>query len=97
MGRTACSNSFRLDQWGSVLIDFSEKASSTEFSLLMFIVNGKMVNDNVTIYTAYIDDFYYEVPQVMMILKVMEVFLLGQRMVSNEIVDNPDTRNQIIK
>ena len=49
-----------LDKWQSVLIDFSEKASSTEFSRIVFQVNGENNNDNVT---AYIDDFYYEVPQ----------------------------------
>ena len=49
-----------LDQWQSVLVDFSEKASSTEFSRIVFQVNGENNNDNVT---AYIDDFYYEIPQ----------------------------------
>ena len=49
-----------LDQWQSVLVDFSEKASSTEFSRIVFQVNGENNSDNVT---AYIDDFYYEVPQ----------------------------------
>ena len=49
-----------LDKWQSVLIDFSEKAASTEFSRIVFQVNGENNNDNVT---AYVDDFYYEVPQ----------------------------------
>ena len=49
-----------LDKWQSVLVDFSEKAASTEFSRIVFQVNGENNNDNVT---AYVDDFYYEVPQ----------------------------------
>ena len=49
-----------LDKWNNVYIDFSEKSSSTEFSRIVFQVNGENNNDKVT---AYIDDFYYEVPQ----------------------------------
>ena len=36
------------------------KASSTEYSRIVLQVNGENNNDKVT---AYIDDFYYEIPQ----------------------------------
>jgi hypothetical protein len=59
-GQHGVSTMLELDKWNNVYIDFSEKASSTEFSRIVFQVNGENNYDNVT---AYIDDFYYEVPQ----------------------------------
>jgi len=50
----------QLDQWQSVLVDFSAQANETKFSRIVFQVNGENNNDNVT---AYVDDFYYQVPQ----------------------------------
>ncbi len=50
----------QLDQWQSVLVDFSAQANETKFSRIVFQVNGENNNDNVT---AYVDDFYYEIPQ----------------------------------
>ena len=50
----------QLDQWQSVLVDFSAQANETKFSRIVFQLNGENNNDNVT---AYVDDFYYEVPQ----------------------------------
>ena len=59
-GQHGVSTMLELDKWNNVYIDFSEKASSTEFSRIVLQVNGEGNNDKVT---AYIDDFYYEVPQ----------------------------------
>jgi hypothetical protein len=59
-GQHGVSTMLELDKWNNVYIDFSEKSSSTEFSRIVFQVNGENNNDNVT---AYIDDFYYEIPQ----------------------------------
>ena len=59
-GQHGVSTMLELDKWNNVYIDFSEKSSSTEFSRIVFQVNGENNYDNVT---AYIDDFYYEVPQ----------------------------------
>ena len=59
-GQHGVSTMLELDKWNNVYIDFSEKSSSTEFSRIVFQVNGENNNDKVT---AYIDDFYYEVPQ----------------------------------
>ena len=59
-GQHGVSTMLEVDKWNNVYIDFSEKASSTEFSRIVFQVNGENNNDNVT---AYIDDFYYEIPQ----------------------------------
>ena len=59
-GQHGVSTMLELDKWNNVYIDFSEKSSSTEFSRIVFQVNGENNNDKVT---AYIDDFYYEIPQ----------------------------------
>jgi len=59
-GQHGVSTMLELDKWNNIYIDFSEKASSTEFSRIVLQVNGEGNNDKVT---AYIDDFYYEVPQ----------------------------------
>jgi hypothetical protein len=59
-GQHGVSTMLELDKWNNVYIDFSEKSSSTEFSRIVFQVNGENNYDKVT---AYIDDFYYEVPQ----------------------------------
>ena len=59
-GQHGVSTMLELDKWNNVYIDFSEKSSSTEFSRIVLQVNGEGNNDNVT---AYIDDFYYEIPQ----------------------------------
>lgn len=59
-GQHGVSTMLELDKWNNVYIDFSEKSSSTEFSRIVLQINGENNYDNVT---AYIDDFYYEVPQ----------------------------------
>jgi hypothetical protein len=48
-----------LDKWQTVMVDFSSKASSTEFSRIVFQVNSENNNDKVV---AYIDDFEYVTP-----------------------------------
>ena len=59
-GQHGIVTKLEVDKWQSVYVDFSEKSSSTEFSRIVFQVNGEANKDKVT---AYIDDFYYEVPQ----------------------------------
>lgn len=59
-GQHGVSTMLELDKWNNVYIDFSEKSSSTEFSRIVLQVNGEGNQDKVT---AYIDDFYYEIPQ----------------------------------
>ena len=61
VGQHGVSTMLELDKWNNVYIDFSEKSSSTEFSRIVLQVNGENNNDKVT---AYIDDFYYEVPSI---------------------------------
>jgi len=48
-----------LDKWQTVMVDFSAKSASTEFSRIVFQVNSENNNDKVV---AYIDDFEYITP-----------------------------------
>jgi len=58
-GQYEVVTALELDKWQSVMVDFSAQAAATNFSRIVFQVNGENNNDNVV---AYIDDFSYETP-----------------------------------
>jgi len=86
-GQHGVSTMLELDKWNNVYIDFSEKSSSTEFSRIVLQVNGEGNNDNVT---AYIDDFYYEIPQSHDDFEGNGNIALWEKQVEDmQIIDNP--------
>ena len=86
-GQHGVSTMLELDKWNNVYIDFSEKSSSTEFSRIVLQVNGEGNNDKVT---AYIDDFYYEIPQSHDDFEGNGNIALWEKQVEDmQIIDNP--------
>ena len=59
VGQYGVITSLELDKWQTVMVDFSAKASATNYNRIVFQVNSENNNDKVL---AYIDDFEYVSP-----------------------------------
>ena len=61
VGQYGVITPLELDKWQTVMVDFSAKASATNYSRIVFQVNSENNNDKVV---AYVDDFEYVSPVV---------------------------------